>query len=164
MMQLLASYQAEMVPIVRKHSGSVDRFLGDGIMVTFGASRMSETYAADALRCVEEIISVARDWERRMLADGLPARPVNAAVASGCIVFGAVGERERLEYTVIGDAVNLSAKLEKHNAVAGTKALTTSESYELACRQGYTPSARCARLDGASVAGVGHPVDLVVLG
>jgi adenylate cyclase len=164
MMQLLASYQAEMVPIIRKHGGSVDKFLGDGIMVTFGASRMTETYAADALRCVEEIISVARDWEKRMLAEGRPARPVNAAVASGCIVFGAVGERDRLEYTVIGEAVNLSAKLEKHNAVAGTKALATSEAYDLACRQGFTPSARCDRLDSAGVAGVGHPVDLVVLG
>jgi class 3 adenylate cyclase/ribosomal protein S18 acetylase RimI-like enzyme len=162
-MQILASYQAEMVPVVRKHGGSVDKFLGDGIMITFGASRMTETYAADALRCLEEVMETARRWEERLLAEGMPARPVNAAVATGCIVFGAVGERDRLEYTVIGEAVNLCAKVEKHNAVAATRALVAREAFELAREQGYAPHALWVGRDGVAVAGVGHTVDLLAL-
>jgi len=55
-MRLLANYQAEMVPIIRRHGGSIDKFLGDGIMATFGASEPTESHAADALRCVDELM------------------------------------------------------------------------------------------------------------
>jgi class 3 adenylate cyclase len=60
-------------------------------------------------------------------------------VAAGRIIFGAVGDRTRLEYTVIGDAANLSAKLVKHNKALHSEALTTAETYALALAQGYSP-------------------------
>jgi len=106
-------------------------------------------------------MAAAARWERRLTAEGRPARPVNAAVAAGRVLFGAVGEKERLEYTVIGEAVNLSAKLEKHNEAAGSRALATQETYELALRQGYRPDDEPRPIAAARVAGVGHPVDLV---
>jgi adenylate cyclase len=108
-------------------------------------------------------MDVAARWQRRLEAEGRPVVPVNAAVASGRIVFGAVGEKDRLEYTVIGDAVNLAAKLEKHNAAAGSRALATAEAYALAQRQGYRPTGTPQPLPQAEVDGVGHPLDLVRL-
>ncbi|WP_081728369.1 adenylate/guanylate cyclase domain-containing protein [Rhodovibrio salinarum] len=162
-MRLLADYQAEMVPIVRKHGGSIDKFLGDGIMATFGASASTDSYAADALRAVEEIMVAARAWQARLAAGGRPCVPVNAAVACGRVVFGAVGETDRLEYTVIGEAVNLSAKLEKHNAALGSRALVTRHAYDTACQQGYRPAAPIQELPGARIEGVGQPVDVVRL-
>jgi len=162
-MRLLADYQAEMVPIIRRHGGSIDKFLGDGIMATFGASRASDSYAADALACVDELMRAARDWEMRRQRDGLPVRPVNAAVAAGRVVFGAVGEKDRLEYTVIGDAVNLSAKLEKLNESQGSRALTPRETFDLARAQGYAPPGEPARLLAVRVPGVARRLDLVVL-
>jgi adenylate cyclase len=162
-MRLLADYQAEMVPIIRAHGGSIDKFLGDGIMATFGASEARETYAADALACVEDLMAAARDWEARVAAADRPARPVNASVAVGPVLFGAVGEKERLEYTVIGDAVNLSAKLEKYNTVLGTRAIATREALDQARRQGYAPKTPPRQVPAAEIGGVSHPVDLVVL-
>lgn len=162
-MRLLAEYQAEMVPIVRKHGGSIDKFLGDGIMATFGASQGTASYAADALRAVEEIMAAAAAWQARVEAEGRPCVPVNAAVAAGRVVFGAVGEKDRLEYTVIGDAVNLSAKLEKHNAAQGSRALATRHAYETAREQGYRPAEPIRELPGARVEGVQQPLDLVQL-
>ncbi|MGH7819592.1 MAG: adenylate/guanylate cyclase domain-containing protein, partial [Candidatus Binatia bacterium] len=85
------------------------------------------------------------------------------ACAAGEVIFGAVGDDERLEYTVIGDAVNLSAKLEKHTKAARVRALTTRGTWELALRQGYAPSEERPALPAAGVEGVANPIDLVVV-
>jgi adenylate cyclase len=102
-------------------------------------------------------------WQARVEAEGRPCVPVNAAVAAGRVVFGAVGEKDRLEYTVIGDAVNLSAKLEKHNAALGSRALATRHAYETARQQGYRPAQPIRERPGAQVEGVRQPLDLVQL-
>ncbi len=163
---LLGEYQKLIVPIVQKHGGSIDKFLGDGIMATFGAASPSQTYAADAVRAVEEAVAAARVWQAGNEARGLPAPSVNAAVASGRIVFGAIGDDTRLEYTVIGDAVNLSAKLEQYNKHLKTAALCDTATYELAQAQGYGADKGAAsgrRENQAQVPGIGHPVDVIVL-
>ena len=78
-------------------------------------------------------------------------------------MFGAVGDGERLEFTVIGDAVNFAAKLEKHNKDEKTRALTDANTYALAERQGYAPPAVRERRPGRQVGGVADLVDIVVL-
>ena len=162
-MSLLADYQSQMVPAVRKHGGSIDKFLGDGIMATFGASKPSETYAADALRALEESIAVAANWQADRRARDLPCPAVNGSLATGSILFGAVGDEARLEYTVIGDAVNLSAKLEKMNKDVGIRAICDRGTYELALLQGYEPVKDLRLIEQAQVAGVERPMDLVVV-
>ncbi len=158
-MGLLSEYQARMVPIIHKHGGSIDKFLGDGIMATFGAAAPSERYAADALRALQEVVDTARAWRED---SGRPCPAVNGAVATGRVLFGAVGDENRLEYTVIGDAVNRSAKLEDHNKVLGVAALTDRQTYELALAQGFQPPAEMPTVPNATVAGLKTPVDLVV--
>ncbi len=162
-MNLLAEYQARMVPIIRRNGGIVDKFLGDGIMASFGAAKPSQSYAADALRALEEVIDEGVNWRRQRLAKDQQCPDVNAAVASGPVIFGAVGDQSRLEYTVIGDAVNLSAKLEKHNSVTRVKALVDAETYALAGEQGYAPNEKKQHLSAVEVGNVGHPLDLVVI-
>ncbi len=162
-MGLLAHYQSLMVPVIQKHGGSIDKFLGDGIMATFGASAPSETYAADALEACIEVLEVAATWRRDCQARGEPCPEVNAAVATGRILFGAVGDESRLEYTVIGDAVNLSAKLEKHNKTLRVRGLCDTEAYKAALAQGFNPKGAAPERSSATVEGVGHPVEVVVL-
>ena len=74
-----------------------------------------------------------------------------------------MGDAERLEFTVIGDAVNFTAKLEKHNKDEKTRALTDAATYALAERQGYRPPVVRERRSGRQVAGVADSVDIVVL-
>ncbi|WP_035693759.1 adenylate/guanylate cyclase domain-containing protein [Azospirillum halopraeferens] len=157
---LLTEYQARMVPLIARHGGSVDKFMGDGILASFGAVTPVPSYAADAVRAVEALLAEADAWAADRTARGLATPTVNAAVATGRVLFGAVGDAGRLEYTVIGDAVNLAAKLEKHNKAAGSRALATDAAVRLALAGGYRgpaadrPPLRCR------VEGMAEPLDL----
>ncbi len=163
LLSLLSDYQHLVVPLIQRHGGSIDKFLGDGIMATFGATRVSETAAADALRAVDSVMRATADWRDRRRVAALPAPAVGAAVAAGPVVFGAVGDESRLEYTVIGAAVNLAAKLEKHTKVEGVRAVTDRQTFERAAAEGYTRAVAPVRRDGRTVSGLDAPVDLVVL-
>ncbi|WP_119302550.1 adenylate/guanylate cyclase domain-containing protein [Dongia deserti] len=162
-MSVLADYQRRMVPIIQRHGGAIDKFLGDGIMATFGATRPVEDYAARAMRALEECMAAAAEWSAEQAAAGRPPLIINGALASGRIVAGAVGDATRLEYTVIGDAVNLSAKLEKHNKTEGCRALALKETHDAALAQGYKPQGLYRVLSGAMVGGVAVPLDLVAI-
>lgn len=160
---LLAEYQGRMVPLIQANGGSIDKFLGDGILATFGAAVPSASYAADALRAVDAVMADVAAWNAARTAAGEAPLRVGASVATGRIIFGAVGDETRLEYTVIGEAVNLSAKLEKATKDEGVRALATVETYTLARAQGYAPATAPETRPGRAVDGVAGPVDLVVL-
>jgi adenylate cyclase len=158
----LSAYQSRTVAAIDRHGGSVDKFMGDGILASFGATKPSGSYAADALRAVETLISVAGLWADERRAAGLPAPAIGAAVATGDVMFGAIGDRSRLEYTVIGDPVNLAAKLEKHTKIERVPALCTAATHQLAVQQGYAPgSPVLEQRQGRVVAGVDGTLDLV---
>lgn len=163
LIQLLSEYESRMVTVIQAHGGNIDKFLGDGILATFGAALPSETYAADALRCIDALQDAVAVWAAERRAAGLGPVPIGMAVVTGRIIFGAVGDETRLEYTVIGEPVNLCAKLEKHNRAAQTHALTTQPGFELAQRQGYAPPRRCEHRDAVAIDGVAMPIDIVVL-
>lgn len=163
LLDLLSDYQHVVVPLIQEHGGSIDKFLGDGIMATFGATRVGGTPEADALRAVDAVTAAAAEWRRRRDAAGLVAPVIGTAVAAGPVVFGAVGDDTRLEYTVIGAAVNLAAKLEKHTKAEGVRALTDRTTYERARAQGYARQAAPEIRPRRAVVGLEQPMDLVVL-
>ncbi|MEP4378117.1 MAG: adenylate/guanylate cyclase domain-containing protein [Alphaproteobacteria bacterium] len=164
LVQLLSEYQSRIVPIVQDNGGVIDKFMGDGVMATFGAVVPNRTYAADALRSIEAAIDAIDRWNAKLVAAGKPALDVNAAAASGDLIFAAVGDESRLEYTVIGDTVNLAAKLEKHTKREDACAVVTVETYDLALQQGFAPKDPGERRIGRVVEGVADHVDLVALG
>jgi adenylate cyclase len=162
-MKLLQDYQGRVCPLIVSNGGSIDKFLGDGILASFGAVAPSPTAAADALRAADAVIEAADRWAAERRAAGLPPLSIGLAAASGRVVFGAVGDGERLEFTVIGDAVNFAAKLEKHNKDEKTRALVDSGTYRKAEQQGYAAPAVRERRPSRKVAGVADLVDIVVL-
>jgi len=160
---LLTEYQARLVPVIRKCGGSIDKFLGDGIMATFGAAVETDSYAADAMRAVDAIIAEVDAWNAERRSAGEVPMHVGVSAATGTVIFGAVGDETRLEYTVIGDAVNLAAKLEKATKTEQVRALASAETWHAALAQGYTPSGAREERRERAVAGVAEPCDLVVL-
>ncbi len=161
--QLLTEYEKRLVPVIQQHGGSIDKFMGDGIMATFGAVVPTKTYAADALRTIDDLVRCAADWAAERRAQGLQPLTINFSVAHGQVVFGAVGDDTRLEYTVIGGPVNLSAKLEKHNKETGTAALTTTACVAIAKDQGFATDRVFNLLPNTAIVGVADHVDLAVL-
>lgn len=162
LLNLIAAYQAIIVPAIQRHGGSIDKYLGDGILASFGAVTPSDTYAADALRALEDVRVAVRDWTGREQASGLPPVRVGAAVATGEALFGIIGSSGRLEYTVIGDPVNLAAKLEKHTKAEDAGAVVTAEGFRLARAQGYQTTANLECRPGRMVAGVEGALDLMI--
>jgi adenylate cyclase len=137
--------------------------LGDGVMATFGAVVPSQTYARDAMRAIESAIESMDDWNAQRVKGGELSLTVNASAASGHLIFAAVGDDARLEYTVIGDTVNLAAKLEKHSKFENARAITSAAIYDLAHAQGFQPHHVYERRRARQVDGVGAKLDLVVV-
>lgn len=162
-MKILQEYQGRVCPLIVANGGSIDKFLGDGILASFGAVVPAASPAADALRSADAVIDDARQWADEREAAGLVPLEIGLAVSSGRVVFGAVGDGERLEFTVIGDAVNFAAKLEKHNKTERTRALTDAATYALAERQGYVPPTPRERRERRPIGGVAELVDIVVI-
>ncbi|MEO0618589.1 MAG: adenylate/guanylate cyclase domain-containing protein [Pseudomonadota bacterium] len=162
--EMLTSYHDRIVPVINRHRGVVDKFMGDGVMATFGAVSESKTAAEDAMRAIEEIIRTSERWRQGNAADErAKALSINLAAASGTVVFATLGSDDRLEYTVIGTAANLAAKLEKHNKAEGTMALVTRDLWDAAKSAGYRPRVRSEPRPGRAVAGISAPLDLVAV-
>ncbi|MDF1586049.1 adenylate/guanylate cyclase domain-containing protein [Marinimicrococcus flavescens] len=163
-MALLGEWQGLLVPLLQRHGGSIDKYLGDGIMASFGAASSSAAPAADALHAIDEILANGEAWRAERAARGLPAPAIGLAAATGAMLFGAVGHGDRLEYTVIGEPVNFAAKLEKHTKQELVRALCPVETLHAATEQGYRPARPLETRARRRIEGVAEPVDLVVLG
>ena len=159
---ILTAYQSRVVPLIQRHGGVIDKYLGDGIMATFGALKASGSYAADAMRSIDAIVEDTASWRADTALARLDPRKVGMAAACGPVIAGAVGDGRRLEYTVIGAPVNLAAKLEKHNKLLRSRALATWDLYEVALKQGYAP-ARAIRKVQSAIDGPARPCELAII-
>ncbi len=162
--ELLEDYQQLLVPIIQQLGGNIDKFLGDGIMASFGAVQPSDHYAVDALTAVDNMRVAIAAWQAERKKTNKPKVKIGAAVAAGEVIFGVIGNVSRLEYTVIGTAVNFAAKLEKHTKKEKVSMLTTLETLQLAKQQGYVNDSNKKILKSHKVLGIANPIDLVVLG
>lgn len=162
-MRMLALYQEAALPVIEAHGGRIDKFMGDGILATFGAVQDSESFAADALRAAQDLIAALDGRAAEFSALGWPGSfRTGAGVACGTVTVGVVGAQGRLEFTVIGNAVNLASKLENANKAQDSRALTDRASFEMAVAQGFDPTLAEIR-PGVQITGIARPVDLVVL-
>ncbi|QYK41169.1 MAG: adenylate/guanylate cyclase domain-containing protein [Paracoccaceae bacterium] len=162
-MAVLGRYQQIALDVIGARGGQIDKFLGDGILATFGAVRDSATPAADALLAASTAIAEMDRHAAEFAALGWPGVfRTGAGVAAGSVTAGVVGAAGRLEFTVIGDAVNRAAKFEAANKMLGSRVLTDSATLAAAQAQGFDAGGVVQRT-GVRVPGVAAPVDLAVL-
>ncbi len=131
---MLNAYFAQMVRIVDAHGGWVDKFIGDGLMAVFGEVRGQPDHAERAAACALELRECIARLNVERIQRGLAALKLGIAINTGAVVAGTVGADRRLEYTVIGDTVNVASRLEHMNAVLGTDLLVSESTRQRAFR------------------------------
>ncbi|MSP42994.1 MAG: GAF domain-containing protein [Alphaproteobacteria bacterium] len=109
---LLNEYFEEMVEVVFRHGGILDKYIGDAIMALFGAPFRSENDADKAVAVANEMMAALRLLNQRRISIGSPALDIGIGIGTGEAVIGNIGSTKRLEYTAIGDCVNMSSRLE----------------------------------------------------
>jgi adenylate cyclase len=108
---LLTDYFTEMVDIVFEHSGTLDKFMGDAIMALWGAPIAHEDDADRAMQCALDQISTLEKMNAKWAESGRKPLAIGIGINFGEVFAGNIGSNRRLEYTVIGDAVNTASRL-----------------------------------------------------
>lgn len=134
---LLNEYLEAMSNIVMEQGGTVDKFEGDAILAFFGAPLPMANHAEKACETVlmmrKALAVLLEKWESDPPLPGGEKKPLinfRAGVSSGEVIVGNIGSAKKLEYTVIGDTVNLGARLESANKKYSTRALISEATYE----------------------------------
>jgi len=122
-----------MIDTTFKHDGTLDKFLGDAVMAIFGAPIPHPDHAIRAIRTALAMQAGVTALAAKRIGEGKEPISVGIGVSAGEAVAGTVGTEDRMEYTVIGDSVNLAARLES-NAKAG-QILISGRTYEMVAGQ-----------------------------
>jgi adenylate cyclase len=109
--ELLNEYFSEMTEIIFENGGTLDKYLGDGIMALFGAPIARVDDAERAVKTAIEMQRALDGLNRQWLARGQPRLEAGVGINTGAVTAGNIGSAQRMDYTVIGDAVNLASRL-----------------------------------------------------
>jgi adenylate cyclase len=121
---LLNQFYTLMIETTFKHDGTLDKFLGDGVMAIFGAPIPHPDHSFQAIRAGLAMQAGVAELARRRAREGKEPIAIGVGISAGEVVAGTVGTEERMEYTVVGNSVNLAARLE---AEAGPGQILISE-------------------------------------
>jgi adenylate cyclase len=151
----LGEFFGEMSQQVMRTGGTIDKYVGDCIMAFWGAPAHNDAHAVDACRgalaCLRRLEELRAEWRRQ----GRPDLPARIGINTGRVIVGNIGSGERLNYTVIGDPVNLASRLESLNRHYGTSLVVSQHTYEHAKYEFVF-----RRLDTVQVRGRDEPVKI----
>jgi len=124
-------YFQGMSSAILDFDGTINQLLGDAIFAYWGAPIDQDDHALRACRAALKCLDFLRELEAKWVAEGLPARTYRFGINTGDVVVGNVGSSSRLKYTLIGDDVNLTSRLEEANKYYGTQIFISEETYSL---------------------------------
>jgi adenylate cyclase len=117
--KFLAEYFDAMVQIVFKYEGTVDKYIGDGLMVFFGAPEPQSDHAVRCVKAAIEMQKKCRELKEKWIREGLFPLKIRIGINTGEVVVGNMGTQKKLAYTVLGSDVNLANRLESSAPVEG---------------------------------------------
>jgi adenylate cyclase len=142
---LLRSFHERSCAIVFKHGGTLDKYLGDGFMATFGSIDLQPDAAARALACAFELQHEIERWSRKRSGRGADPLRVSIGIHCGPVTVGNLGGRERIEFTVVGDVVNVASRLEEITREVGGLIVASEECIQSAGRSEWIASFHSSR-------------------
>ncbi len=110
--EILNIYFTEMISIIHENEGYINEILGDGILVVFGAPKHVGNCAAKAVKCAREMQGALVKVNKQLRQKDFPGLEMGIGINSGNLIVGNIGSKERMKYGVIGETVNLAARLE----------------------------------------------------
>jgi adenylate cyclase len=132
---LLNRYFSMVSEIIFRHGGTLDKYIGDGLMAMFGAPYVSALDAVQAVRAAVEMQRAMIPFNERMTAENLPPIDIGIGINTGPAIIGYIGSETRLDYTAIGDTINTAARLE---GIAAPGQIVISENTMQALDEGFT--------------------------
>jgi adenylate cyclase len=111
-LELLRSFHRRMSQEVFAHGGTLDKFIGDGLMATFGVPRKGPNDATNAVLCALAMRQSMQEWNAERERQGWQPIMIGIGIHFGPVVMGNIGTEERLEFAVIGDTVNVASRIE----------------------------------------------------
>jgi adenylate cyclase len=151
---VLNAYFSEAVEIIIKHKGYIDKFIGDAIMAAWGVPMFSEEEDANAaVECAVELQRLVNSKERTFFTGDASHLKVGIGMHTGPLIAGNLGSKRRMDYSVIGDTVNVAARLE---GVAGPgQVIITQRTKDL-----ISDAFKVRKLEPVKVKGKAEPVDI----
>jgi adenylate cyclase len=140
-MELLRRYHALIEEAIFENGGTLDKYLGDGVMATFGTPQPGPDDAAHALTAACRIIAGMERFNRESAARGAPALKVSAGLHFGPAIIGNIGPSRRLEFAVVGDTVNVASRLEAASRELGCSIVASDALMEQARGRAETATA-----------------------
>ena len=147
---MLNEYFAIMVRIIQQNHGIVDKFIGDAIMAVWGAPKTTPRDAQNAIRACLEMRKALDELNQRRIAKGQPPILIGMGVHTGPAISGTIGSDDRMEYTVIGDAVNMSSRIESSTKAFGTDLLISEATAKIVDAEFALTLAGAAEVKGKS--------------
>ena len=126
----MSVYFNGMTKIIHKHGGTIDKYIGDCIMAFWGAPRPCDDHALKASLAAVECRAFVSDLTEKWQSEGLPPFHTRFGINTGDVVVGNIGYEERLNYTVMGDSVNLASRLEGLNKDYDSSIMISEFTYE----------------------------------
>lgn len=126
---ILNEYFAEMEPIITKYNGVINKFIGDAVMAIFGEPIQDINHPRNAVKCAYEMLKKVEYLQDKWLHENKPKIEIGIGINTGEVFIGNIGTETRMEYTVIGDTVNLASRIESYNKVYKTNLLVSSSTY-----------------------------------
>ena len=154
LVELINSFLDKMTKIVLKNGGTIDKFMGDCIMAFWNAPLPCENHAEMAVKTAIEIELLGDELEKEMEERGLPRVKFGTGVNTGTCIVGNMGAETRLDYSVVGDAVNLGARLEAQTRQEDVPIIVSEYTY-LEC-----PDIAFSQLGEVKVKGKEEPVKI----
>ena len=126
----LNEYFADMTAEIKAHGGMINKFIGDGIMALFGAPVPHPDDARRAVRSALGMVKRNKEYNRRRTERGLRKLIIVIGLHTGDAVVGNIGAPEKMEYTAIGDTVNVASRIEGENKTFHSQLLVSEATYE----------------------------------
>ena len=119
-----------MVDCINKSGGMLDKFIGDAIMAGFGVPVAGEDDPDHALKCGISMLKELKKWNAQRMTKNLPPIEIGIGINTGRVVSGNIGSLKRMDFTMIGDGVNLAARLESACKQYAAKLLISEFTYK----------------------------------